>query len=239
MPGPATFNTPMHVITYALRNACKLGQADHPSSQQYAEILPRLNNLINFEQTQGLKLFLQDEIALTLVAGTALYSMGPAGNVVMMKPLRVIQGWYQDATGASRRPIDPPISREEYSRLSNIVNLGAISSYFVDKQAASLDVYLWNTPDTAAALGSVHLIVQAQPTQLIGLTDTMTFPLEWAMFLEWALAQQLATGQPQAVISRCDSMTGFYRDKLEGWDVEDAPTRFVPNTQGSEGGSFQ
>lgn len=234
MPGPATFNTPLMLITEAYRNACKLDQEADPNSTQLAQGMNKLNVLINHEQTQGLKLWLDQDISIaapTLVAGTALYTLGPTGTVVMAgKPLRVLQGYFVDQSN-NRRPIEPPMAREEYYRLSNITNQGAITSYYVDKQQTTLNVYLWNTPDAEAALGTVHLIVQTQITNMVSLTDTLSFPLEWYMYLQWALAEQFATGQPDSVIQRCERMAARFRTAIEGWDVEDADTRFVPDSR--------
>lgn len=234
MPGPATFNTPLRIITYARRNAGKLAQDSEPSSSQYAEDLNRLNDLINYEQTQGLKLWLDQDISIAapiLSAGTALYTLGPTGTVVLAgKPLRVLQGYYQDSSN-NRRPIDPPLAREEYYRLSNVSNEGAITSYYVDKQQNTLNVYLWNTPDAEAATGTVHLITQLQITNMISLTDAMSFPQEWFLYLQWALAEQISTGQPVTIINRCEQMAARYRIALEAWDVEDPATRFVPDSR--------
>lgn len=234
MPGPATFNTPLRVITYGYRHAGKLDLGSEPDSTQLANGLNILNDIINVEQTQGLKLWLTQDVSIAapiLSAGTALYTLGPTGTVVLAgKPLRVLQGYYEDSSG-NRRPIEPPLAREEYYRLSNVVTLGQITSYYVDKQQNTLNVYLWNTPDAQAALGTVHLIVQTQITQMIALTDALSFPQEWFMYLQWALAEQFATGQPVTVINRCEQMAARYRTALEGWDVEDAATRFVPDSR--------
>lgn len=243
MPGPATFNTPLRIITEGLREAGKLDQESEPGSTQLANGLNVLNDIINYEQTQGLKLWLDQDISITaptLSAGTALYTLGPTGTVVLAgKPLRVLQGYYVDSSN-NRRPIDPPLAREEYYRLSNVVNQGAITSYYVDKQQNTLNIYLWNTPDAEAALGTVHLIVQTQITQMVSLIDSLSFPQEWFLYLKWAFAEQKATGQPASVINRCEQMAARYRTALEGWDVEDASTRFVPDSRSMQHrGSFR
>lgn len=234
MPGPATFNTPLRIIGEAMRNAGKLDQEQDPNSTQYAQGLSKLNDIINYEQTQGLKLWLDYDLAIAapiLTAGTALYTIGPTGTVVLPgKPLRVLQGYYVDASG-NRRPIDPPLARQQYYRLSNVINQGAVTSYYVDKQQNTLNVYLWNTPDAQAATGTVHLIIQTQITNMISLTEAMSFPMEWFIYLQWALAEQLATGQPIAISSNCEKMAQRYRVALEGWDVEDADTRFTPDSR--------
>jgi hypothetical protein len=54
----------------------------------------------------------------------------------------------------------------------------------------------------------------------------MQFPPEWRMAARWGLAADLATGQPQTVIERCEAKAAMYLETLENWDVEDAPTQF-------------
>ena len=120
-----------------------------------------------------------------------------------------------------------------------MTNQGAINSYFINKQQAQLSVFFWLTPDANAALGTAHLLAQVQVTNFISLTETINFPIEWRIALRWGLADELATGQPLAIMDRCNQRALAYRAALEDWDVEDAPTRFAVNTQGRPGGNFR
>lgn len=220
MAGPILNNTPDRIVRLAMEDACLLGQGADPQGEDYASFFPRLLEMINLWQTDGLRLWLNQDVAVPLVAGTALYSLGGP----IFKPTRVIQAYYQDSS-QNRRDITV-MGREEYTRLSNVSQLGAINSYFVDKQQTTLNVFFWLTPDTEAATGSVHLIRQEQVSNVISLSDTMNFPVEWFIALHWGLAAEIASGQPQAVINRCEAKAAFYKEKLDNWDVEDAPTRF-------------
>ncbi len=123
-------------------------------------------------------------------------------------------------------------------RLSNIIQTGQISQYFVDKQQTQLSVTFWLIPDATAATGTAHLLLQTQATNPVNLTETVNFPNEWRIALRWGLADDISTGQPQAIMSRCAEKALIYRGMLEDWDVEDAPTKFEPDTQGATGGSF-
>jgi len=69
-------------------------------------------------------------------------------------------------------------------------------------------------------------------TNFISVTETMNFPIEWRIALRWGLADELATGQPQAIMDRCQGRALAYRTMLEDWDVEDASTRFTADTRG-------
>lgn len=229
MTTPATFNSPYRIVCNAMDNAGLLEQGAEPNSEQLARYMNRLQGLINFLQIQGLKLWLQTDQAVTLVANQASYTMTLGGNVNINKPLRVLQGYYLDSS-SNRRPIYP-LSREEYLRLSNVTQTGQINSYFVDKQVSQLVVTFWLTPDSNAATGTAHLLIQQQVTGLVALNDTMNFPQEWFIGLGWALSAEICTGQPPAIIKRCEEKAAFYIQALEGWDVEDAATRFTPDSQ--------
>lgn len=226
-------NTPSAIINDAYLDAGIIQEGDSANSEQLAAGLRRLTDIINFEQTQGLKLWVNVDYSITLTADIGTYDLGPTadgGTVNMTKPLRVIEAYYLDSTGI-RRPLIP-LSWDDYTRLSQINQSGAINSYFVNKKQLVLSVFFWLIPDTTAATGTGHLVLQEQITGPINLTETVNFPIEWRMFLHWALADELSTGQPQAIMDRAQQRCERYRMALEDWDVEDASTSFAPDSRG-------
>ena len=227
MPTPITQWSAQRAIRLAYKDAGWIQEGDEPNGEQYADALSRLTDLINMWQTQGLKLWLMQDVQIPLAIGKAKYSMSPTGDVVMTKPLRVVQGYYIDSNSI-RRPL-VVLSREEWTRLSQIVQQGQINSYFIDKQLLSLDVYFWLVPDSTAATGSCHLVTEVQATGPVSLTDNLAFPPEWFLALRWGLADELCTGQPDAIVQRCGQKAAQYRQALEDWDVEDASVTFTPD----------
>ena len=223
-------NTPISIIQDAYLDSGLIGVGQQVNSEQIVMGMRRLTDMINLWQTQGLKLWLNVDTPITLVAGTGTYKLGPGQAVDMTKPMRVIDAWYADSNGI-RRPLIP-LAWADYARLSVITQTGQINSYFVDKQATYLSVFFWLVPDTVAATGTAHLQLQRQVDQFISVIEDMDFPIEWKLALRWGLADELAGGQPQAIMDRCQQRAQAYRTMLEDWDVEDAPTRFTPNLQG-------
>jgi hypothetical protein len=223
------------IVTDALRDNGKLRAGDEPDSQTLSDNMRRLNKLINYFMTQGLKLWLIEDLAITLLPpisstqGVALYTLGPAGTVVMQKPLRVISAYYLDIY-SDQRPLIPMSYTDEYKRLSNVLQPGSINSYAVDKQQLTLNVYFWMPPSAFEATnGTAHLMIEQSVTQFTGITDQMNFPIEWALALEWGLADQTSTGQPATIQAKCAANAERYRTALEDWDVEDADTMFQPD----------
>ena len=210
-----------------MRDAGLLQEGDEPSGEDYATYTVRLNDLINLWQTQGLKLWLNFLQPVVLVAGQTTYSLGPAGSTITTKPVRVAEGYYVEAGGTSRQ-LDA-LSWNTYNTLSSRTQRGAVTGYFVDKQQDNLAVSLWLVPDTSAATGRVDLLIQKQVTNVVKLTDTMNFPIEWFMALRWGLADDISTGQPPSIVQRCQTRAEAFRLALEEWDVEDGSTFFQPN----------
>lgn len=233
-----TDNTPASIIADAYFDAGIVQEGSSPNSEQIVRAMRQLTDIINLEQTQGLKLWLNVDTTVPLVSGQGTYTLSPTGSVAMVKPLRVIDAYYLDSN-AIRRPLTP-LAWSDYTRLSQVTQTGAINSYFVNKKPTELSVFFWLVPDATAATGTVHLLLQTQVTNFTNITETMNFPVEWRMFLRWALADEICTGQPQAIMDRCQQRAELYRMKLQDWDVEDAPTRFAPDSRVMQNtGSFR
>jgi len=234
-------NTPNAIIWDALLESGKLADGDIPDSEVLAKYSRRLRGMINVWMTQGLKLFLQVDTSITLVAGQTTYTAKPGGDINMAKPLRALQGYYLNTSSPTNPVRQPmyPLSWQEWLTLSTTMTQGPVSQYFIDKQATQLNVSFWLTPDaTTAANGTAHLLLQQQVTNFTNLTDTMAFPIEWALPLTWGLADEMTTGQPQEVVMRCALKAKLYKDALENWDVEDADTRLQPDMRQRQASSF-
>lgn len=220
-------NTPISLIQDAYFEAGIIQLGDSCDPEQIVLGMRRLTRMINYWQTKGLKLWLNVDTSVPLVVGQGTYTFAPTGDVVMTKPLRVIEAYFLDSTGI-RTPLIP-LSWDDYIRLSQINVNGAINSYFINKKATELDVFFWYPPDATAATGTGHVLLQTQVTGPINITEEMNFPIEWGLALMWGLADQTTTGQPQAIIEKCATRAEMYRMALEDWDVEDAPTQFQPD----------
>lgn len=230
-------NTVYGVINDAMLDAGKLAEGEEPNSEQLATNMRRLNDIINLMQTEGCKLFLLQDVAVTLVADQAVYTIKTGGDVDMTKPLNVVDAYIVNTSNV-RRPLIP-MSWNDWVRLSQITgNSGQINSYFVDKQSTVMNVHFWNPPNTAEAASTAHLILRTQVTNPINLEEDMAFPQEWRIALRWRLADEISTGQPQAIMDRCAARAAAYSAALENFDVEETSTRFAPSFQGTHGGGF-
>lgn len=224
MAAPASLYTPMRMVKQALKDCGRLQTGDEPTGEVLADALGRITDLMNFWQTQGLKLFLNQLLSITPVSGTSLYTLGPGGSLITSKPTRVLEAWRVQSDG-SRVPLNP-LSWNQYYRLGNLTDGGVTNSYFVDKQTTNLLVRFWPVPDAVTSAGTFELLTQAQATTPTELDETISFPVEWYLALRWGLADELASGQPAVIMDRCAGKAAAYRQALEDWDVEDTSTIF-------------
>lgn len=227
MTAPTDLYTPQRIIQQALRDCGRLQYGSTPTTEVYDDALMRLNDLINTWQTQGLKLWLNNIVELTLVEDQAEYTIGPAASPATVNPARILAGWYVNSSG-KRNPLNP-LSWTDYHNLGNLTTSGAVNSYFVDKQLANTVVTLWAPPNETAAEGTVELLRQSRATAWTELDEDVAFPLEWFQALRWGLADELCSGQPQLIMERCERKAREFRNLLEDWDVEDTSTSFAPN----------
>jgi hypothetical protein len=236
MTAPVDLYTPDRLIRQALRDCGRLQFGSTPTSEQVDDAQSRLADIINTWQTQGLKLWLNSIVSLTLVEDQVSYTIGPAASPATTKAARILAGWFVSADDA-RRPLHP-LSWTEYYNLGQHTTSGAVNSYFVDKQLLNLVVKLWSPPDATAALGTVELLRQELAVAWTELTSDVAFPVEWFQALRWGLADELCSGQPQLIMERCERKAMMYRELLEDWDVEDTSTRIAPDMQGMSRSRF-
>ena len=232
------FNTPDRIITTAMRVSGLLQKGEVPDATDYADYLPRLVDLVNLWQTQGLKLWLNSIVVIPLTAGQALYSLGPAASYLTTKPMRVLEAYYVLTSGNSY-PLSS-LAWVDYNLLANTLQQGALNSYFVDKQQTNQVVAFYMVPNAAAASGgNIELLVQKATTNFATVNDTLNFPQEWYIALYWGLAAEIGNGQSDKVINRCKMNAEQYRTFLEDWDVEDVSTIFSPTGLIAGGNSFR
>jgi len=221
---PTTENTAHAIICDALgpEKACKIARGDDPDSELEAVCLRIMNQMINIQTRKGRRLWLLQDYAVVLTAGTGVYQLAAAVSPGQQyKPQDIEDQYYlySTANGGTRRPVFR-ISRSEWDMLSITTETGPITQIFVDPQQTYLNVNCWLVPDTNEATGTLHVVLRNQVTNFVGVTDAMNFPSEWAEYLGWAVAQRMCIGQPTAVISRCDAMAAMALETLEESDAE-------------------
>lgn len=217
---PAFFYTPDRLIRQAMRDAGRLQFGEEPTWERLSDAMDRLADLIITFQTDGIKLQQNQIHQITLVAGTTAYS------VTSPRALRALEGWYVRTDG-SRTPLNL-LSQTEYYNLGNLTQQGQPTAFFPERTTTGVTARLWLAPNaTAAAGGSVYLLIQKEPTAPVEFDETLAFAPEAFMALRWGLADELSSGQHELIVARCERKAREFKERLEAWDVEDASTFFT------------
>lgn len=194
-----------------------------------------LNLMLKAWQADGLHLWKREEATLPLIAGTAEYTLGPAGNVVMQRPLRIIECVRRDTTSNN---IDVPLNKlslQEYYKLSNKFFTGIPVSYVYDPQLDSGKLTIWQVPDATVASRYDLVIVYLIPMEDMDNTqDDFDCPTEWLEAIKYGLAVRLAPEYgidlPAQYLLRKQAQEA--KDLAMTWDIEDVSIYIQPNYEG-------
>lgn len=222
-----------NVITSSLRKLGVIELGSTPDADTLANASMVLNLMIKMWAVDGLKLWTIDELTLPLVASKTSYVIGPGGDLVTNKPLKLIQAWLRNTSVTP--PIDTPmqiLSKQEYNILGSKASTGTTNSVFLDPRVNTSILYAYLTPEAfTATTYQMHLVVQRMMSDALVGTDVPDFPTEWMQALVWGLADQLAIEYSVPMNHRQEIMTRAlgYKEQMTAFDVESASTFFTPD----------
>ena len=221
------------VISSALRKLAVLELGATPDTDTINNAAVALNLMIKMWAVDGLKLWTINELVLPLVASQTSYVIGPGGDLVTDKPLKLIQAWLRNTTVTPN--IDTPmqiLSKQEYNILGSKASTGTANSVFLDPRVTTSILYAYLTPEAyTASTYQMHLVVQRMMSDLNNSTDIPDFPTEWMQALVWGLADQLAIEYSVPANHRVEiaQRATAYKEQMASWDVESTSTFFTPD----------
>ncbi len=235
MTTPVYANTFGWVLQQAFEAVGLVAEGQSLTSSQIQRGMNKLNEVVAFQLTKGLKLFTIQDVPITLTAGLNSYPLGPgqSGASIVPKPERIDFAYFLGANTSDRVPLTAA-SQQEWTLLPS-PSQGTPVNYFVDKQTTYLGLYVWPTPDATSATGKLHIILRKALVQGELYTQATGFPPEWFLPLMWSLAAEISIGQPIPIIQMAQAKAEQYMKAVEDWDVEDAETFFTPDSRGTYG----
>jgi hypothetical protein len=177
------------IIKAALRKLNAFESGETPDSDSISDAAEALNGMIKHWQASGIHIWRSAEGTVTLVAGTASYSLGadPA-----QRPLKIISARRYNTASEIDTPLEE-MDRVEYQEMPNKGSTGTVNSFFYDRRAAVSAtglIYFWPTP---ASADDVVKYTFARPIQDFNVAgDDADFPQEWTQAVIWNLADQLS-----------------------------------------------
>jgi hypothetical protein len=191
-------------IEGALRLIGVIGEGETPSGSMASTCLRAFNQMLDSWSVSRLTVYSTQDQALTWTAGTATRTLGPSGNLVGLRPVRLLPDTYY-TIGDQSYPVQI-ISREEYNGLTDKTVSSSIPTHLVvdyDVPDATLTLY----PVPSQNL-SFHFISVTELTQPATYATTLVVPPGYLRAFKYNLACELASEfgvEPRATVARIAS----------------------------------
>lgn len=172
-----------NIIKAALRKCGVLAEGETPSTESVTNCTQALNNIVVRFAVLGMPLWKRTELPVTLIAGTAAYSIANS--------LKAPQVILRDTTGGVQYELIPK-SKYDLNRLPSTAT-GAPVHFSFNPNLENGTLTVWPIPDsTAATTKALTVVYQKEFDGFVNATDTPDFPTYWTDALIYELAVNVA-----------------------------------------------
>jgi hypothetical protein len=181
--------TALEIIESAMGKLGLFGPGDTVSPEDADTCLKRLNAIVDSWDNEGVFAYTTTNTVFTLPANTNSRTIGPAMQINMVRPLKILRGSFSRLDGRDY-PLDP-ITEAEYNQISLKSTIGSVAPTvcFYDGATPTGIVYFWPVSATSV---EVHLVTPEVGGAATDLTTNYVFPPGYQRALEYALAVDIA-----------------------------------------------
>lgn len=215
------------VINGALRVLGVIGAGDTPTPQDYQNCSEALNLYIKQLQTKGMPLWMVEDLPVPMVSGQYVYTLGPTGDVVCDRPLRIAMAFIRSPQNNDTTL--QVISRQEYMQQGYKPSSGIPNQVYYDPQLGNGVLYVFNNPNADG--WTIHLQVQNPISDILTPGQIPEFPSEWFNCLKFGLADNLSLeyGAPPQVRAEIAARAAKLEEEMTDWSQEEADTFWSPD----------
>lgn len=182
--------TVLDLISGAMRLFGALGAGETPNTDEQADGLAVLNDLLAEWSLDGANLYTTCTNVWPLTAAKQTYTLGPSGDWNGARPAFLEAAVLVQAATSLRFPLDASLTALEWAALRDRTVQGqAPEKLYCDYAFPVAHVSLWPVPSVTA---SVELVAWNALAAFAALTDTIALPPGYAKALRYALALQYA-----------------------------------------------
>ena len=171
-------------------------------------------------------------VGTTIALAAVLTDSAAAGRFVyaytnkIVRPLKIVDARWQDATTGIESPVIEMISRLDYQRLPTKLQAGAAVSAFYDPQLVTGFFNLWHVPNPFE--GFVNFTWWRPIMDFNAAGDTPDLPQEWIRTMMWNLAVEMGPefDVPAQKWQMITTLAAEALDDMEGWDREAENVKF-------------
>lgn len=181
--------TALDLIKAAMSKINMLAAGETPSAEDAQVGLDRLNSLMTSLENESIFNYTTTDTTATLPASTTSRTIGPAMQIAMTRPVKILKGSFSRLSGIDY-PLTP-ISEAEYNQISLKSSIGSVAPAvcFYDGGTPTGVVYFW---PMAASSVELHLITPAIGGVATSITTTYDFPPGYQRAIENLLALEIA-----------------------------------------------
>ena len=181
--------TALNLIESAMSKINMLAAGESVSAEDADVGLRRLNALVDALENEGFFAYTTVDTVFTLNAGDVSMTIGPAQEIDLERPMRILRGSFSRLSGRDY-PLRS-ITEPEYNEicLKTAYSSVAPAVCFYDGGSPTGILYFWPAPATSV---EVHLITPESGGQANDLTTAYVFPKGYQRYIEHALAVEMA-----------------------------------------------
>lgn len=179
--------TVQQVINRSLRILGVLASGASPTSDETSDALFALNAMLGSWRNEKLMVYALQDISITLISGTASYTIGATGGTVTTNPVKI------ESARVTVSNYDYPVELIDDKQYNAITDKTSQSSYpdklYWNHSQANGTAYVWPVPNAANTL---KLSVWTPLTAFAAASDTITLPPGYEDAFASNLAIQIA-----------------------------------------------
>lgn len=173
------------LIASAMKKIGVLTKSETPDSDESADGLVALNNLLSSWSNESLFVYSRVRETFTLVGGTASYTIGTGQTLNTTRPTLIIEAHITDVNTDYHMDIIPD---EVYEAIPVKSSQGIPEFINYDNGYSAGRIRLYPTPSSNYTLS----IMSEKPLVVLALTDTLSLPPGWERALTYNLALEIA-----------------------------------------------
>lgn len=180
--------TAIELITRALRVARVIGKDQTPDAEESNDAFSTLNWMLDQWWIQSLAVYVIEKQSWTWTANDPSWSVGPAGDYGMTRPVKIVPGCSVSMLGVDYG-LEILTNSAQYDRIANKTTAGIPQYVYYDPVMPEGVLYLWPVP---AQNMTFNLRCYQRVTNIAGLASTVDLPPAYEMAIIYNLAQMLA-----------------------------------------------
>lgn len=189
-------STVSDLIKGSLRLIGAIAQGETPTSQDSADALSALNDMLDSWSNDGFLIYNRVIENLTIVASTSSYTLGSGGDFDTARPMRIVKALVKQSGDNTEFPIKI-LNSDEWSRISDkTLTSTLIQAIYYDPNFALGTINVWPVP---SANGTLILYSDKPLTTYSLISETVTLPPGYKKALRFNLAMELAPEYGKAV----------------------------------------